>query len=283
MPSFMVGCQLQSLLRHHCTLALRPHHDPVLGKLQILKPYNRLVVGAGLDGRNIDHVGQVRPRETRRPPRDDLDVHAGRKGHVFEVQLEDCGSAPDVGVRNDDVAIEPPWASEGLVQHLGEVCCRNDNDALCRVEAVHLRQQLVQSHPHVLLVLGVARGANRVDLVDEYDAGRLALRRVEQVTHPPGAHAHEHLLEFAARRVEKGHTRLASNGLGEQCLSGPGGAHEEYALCHLAAQPREPLGVLEEGHNLHQLLLCLVDADDVLEGLGAVARLCHVVLARLLT
>ena len=51
---------------------------------------------------------------------------------------------------------------------------------------------------HVLLVLGVALGADRVDLVDEDDAGPLLLRRRKQVAHAPRAHPHEHLLELGA-------------------------------------------------------------------------------------
>ena len=41
---------------------------------------------------------------------------------------------------------------------------------------------------------------DRVDLVDEHDAGRVLLRLLEHVAHARRAHAHEHLDEVGARR-----------------------------------------------------------------------------------
>ena len=67
------------------------------------------------------------------------------------------------------------------------------------VETVHLHQDLIQRL--LALVIGVpqpraALAADGVDLVDEHDARRVLLGLVEQVAHPAGADADEHLNEF---------------------------------------------------------------------------------------
>ena len=98
---------------------------------------------------------------------------------------------------------------------------------LLRVEAVHLRQQLVER----LLALVVpgevarpARLADRVELVDEDDARRLLLRLLKQVAHARRADADEHLDEVRAGEREERHVRLAGDRAREQascrCLAG---------------------------------------------------------------
>jgi hypothetical protein len=52
-----------------------------------------------------------------------------------------------------------------------------------------------------------ALASNRVDLVDEDDAGRVLLGLREEVAHAARAHAHEHLKEKRATKEEKGRTR----------------------------------------------------------------------------
>ena len=137
------------------------------------------------------------------------------------------------------------------------------------VEAVHLDQQLVER----LLALVVAadrdagaRLAQRVQLVDEDDAGRPALGLGEQVAHAGGADADEHFDEFGAAKAEKRGVGLAGHGLGQQRLAGAGRADEQHALGDAAAEVLVLLGRLEEIDDLAQLGHGLVDAGHVLEG-----------------
>src|SRR6187431_1658648 len=107
--------------------------------------------------------------------------------------------------------------------------------------------------------------ADRVDLVDEDDAGRVLLALLEQVADARGADADEHLDEVRARNREERDVGLAGDGAGEQRLAGAGRAHEQHALGDAATELLELLRLLQELDDLLELFLRLVDTGDVLE------------------
>ncbi len=106
---------------------------------------------------------------------------------------------------------------------------------------------------------------DRVDLVDEDDAGRVLLGLLEHVAHPGRADAHEHLDEIRAGNGEERHARLTGDGPRQQRLAGARRPDQQRALGDLAPQPRELLRVAQELDDLLELLLGLVDAGDVVE------------------
>src|SRR3546814_9154852 len=108
--------------------------------------------------------------------------------------------------------------------------------------------------------------ADRVDLVDEDDAGGVLFGLLKHVTDAAGADADEHLDEVGARDSEEGDVGLTGDGAGEEGLAGAGAADEKGALGNFYAQPRELGRVLQELDDLLQLLARFVDAGDVLEG-----------------
>ena len=112
--------------------------------------------------------------------------------------------------------------------------------------------------------------ADRIDLIDEHDAGRVLLGLLEHVAHARGADADEHLDEIGARDGEERHVGLAGDRSGEQGLAGAGRADQQHALGDAAADLLELLRVPQELDDLLQLLLGLVDAGDVVEGDPAV-------------
>ena len=114
--------------------------------------------------------------------------------------------------------------------------------------------------------IGAAGAAQRVELVDEDDAGRLLPRLLEQVAHPRGADPDEHLDEFRAVDREERHARLAGDGARQQRLAGAGRADQQHAFRHPAAEPAVAHRVLQEGDDLLQFGLGLVDPGDVGEG-----------------
>ena len=145
---------------------------------------------------------------------------------------------------------------------------RHDDDALARVEAVHLGEQLVER----LLALLVAAHrrldadlAERVELVDEDDAGRLGLGLGEEVAHARRADADEHLDELRAAQAEERHVGLAGDRARQQRLAGARRADEQHALGNAAADARVLLRVLQELDDLAQLVFRLVDARHVPE------------------
>ncbi len=137
------------------------------------------------------------------------------------------------------MAVEAAGAEQGLVEDLGPVGRRHDDHALARVEAVHLRQKLVQGL--LPLLMGArhahaARAADRVELVDEDDARRLLHGLLEQVAHARRAHAHEHLDELGAAHGEERHLGFAGDRLCQKRLAGARRSHEQHALGDAAAE-----------------------------------------------
>ena len=100
--------------------------------------------------------------------------------------LEDLLATLDVGPIEDDLAVEPARSQQRRVEDVRSVRGGHDDHVRVRVEAVHLDEDLVQG----LLALvvraaeaGAALATDRVDLVDEDDARRVALGLLEQVAH----------------------------------------------------------------------------------------------------
>src|SRR5207248_8468886 len=110
-----------------------------------------------------------------------------------------------------------------------------------------------------------ALAADRVDLVDEDDAGAVLLGLVEEVADAAGADADEHLHELRARDAEERHPGLAGDGLAEKRLAGAGRADQQHTLRYPGPQGDELLGELEELHDLGELLFGLLDAGHVRE------------------
>ena len=136
-------------------------------------------------------------------------------------------------------------------------------------EAVHLHQQLVQRLLALVVAAaesGAALAADGVDLVDEDDARAVLLGLLEQVAHPGGADADEHLDEVGPGDGEERHARLAGDGARQQRLTGSRRAVEQHALGDLGAQRLIPRRVLQEVLDLVELLDRLVGAGDVGEG-----------------
>ena len=61
-------------------------------------------------------------------------------------------------------------------------------------------------------------------------AGRARLRLLEQIAHPRGADADEHLDEVRARDREERHPGLAGDGAGSSVLPVPGGPNSSTPL-----------------------------------------------------
>ena len=93
--------------------------------------------------------------------------------------------------------------------------------------------------------------------------GAVLLGLLEQVAHPGGADADEHLDEVRAGDREERHAGLAGDGAGQQRLAGAGRAVEQHALGDLGAERLVPRRVLQEVLDLVELLDRLVDAGHV--------------------
>ena len=185
------------------------------------------------------------------------------------MHLEDRLALVELGERHDDLAVEAARTQQRRVEDVGPVGGRHDDDALGRLEAVHLGQHLVERLLALVVTAaepGAALAADRVDLVDEDDRPAHAAGLLEQVADTAGADADEHLHEVGARDAEEPDAGLAGDGAGEQRLAGAGRADEQDALGHPGADLLEPLGHAQEVDDLGDLLLHARVAGDVVEG-----------------
>src|SRR5690606_4091776 len=199
----------------------------------------------------------------------------GRERRLPRVNLEDLLAPFLVGQVHDEAAVETPGPEQRAVEDVRLVRRREHDDAFAAREAVHLGQELLQR----LLVLGrraperdaAAGSADRVDLVDKDDRGRMLARLPDQIAHARRTDADDHLDELRGAHREERHARLAGDRAREQRLAGARRPDEQHAFRRRAAQARVLLRILEEIDDLDELVLDLVDAGDVLERHALVA------------
>ena len=154
------------------------------------------------------------------------------RGLPLRVDPQDLDAAFHVGPVEDHLAVEAPGTQQRRVEHVGAVGRRDDDHVRVRVEAVHLDEDLVQGLLALVVAAaeaGAALAADRVDLVDEDDARRVALGLVEEVADAAGADADEHLHELGAGDAEEGHAGLAGHGAGQERLARARRADQEHA------------------------------------------------------
>ena len=184
------------------------------------------------------------------------------------MHAQDLFAAANVGTRDHHAAIETARAQQRRIEHVRTVGRGDQDDAFVRLEAVHLDQQLVQG----LLALvvsaaetGAAMTADRVDFVDEDDAGRILLALLEQVADAACAHADEHLHKVRTRDAEERHVGFAGHGTRQQGLAGSRRPDQQHALGNASAQLLELLRLAQELDDLLQLFLGFIHAGDVFE------------------
>ncbi len=145
---------------------------------------------------------------------------------------QDLFAADEIGVRDHDLTVEAAWPQERRIEDVGPVGRGDDDDAFVLLEAVHLDQQLIERLFALVVAAAKARAAmapDRVDFVDEDDAGRVLLGLLEHVAHPARADADEHLDEVRARDGEERHVGFARDRPGGQGLAGARRADQQHA------------------------------------------------------
>jgi hypothetical protein len=153
--------------------------------------------------------------------------------------------------------VEPSGAQQGRVEALGAVGGRHDHDAGGGVEAVHLGQQLVQGVFSFVVAAQQGRAAAAADgvqLVDENDGRSLFAGLLEEVAHPGGAHADEHLDKRRAREGQERGPGLPGHGPGHQRLARARRAHHQHASRPDGPGPAVLIGVLQEIDHLCHFL-----------------------------
>jgi hypothetical protein len=189
-----------------------PELHLVAGLLEVLVLDEVLVVQRRADRGLVDDRRQVGAAEHRRAAGDPLEVDVGPSLTFLAWTLRISRRPLTSGSGTVICRSKRPGGQRG-VEHVGPVGRGDDDDAVARVEAVHLDEDGVER----LLALVVpalaepaaAPATDRVDLVEEDDAGRRVLGLLEQVAHAARADADEHLDEVRARDREERHVGLA--------------------------------------------------------------------------
>ncbi len=110
-----------------------------------------------------------------------------------------------------------------------------------------------------------AMPADRVDFVDENNAGRGFLPLLEHVAHAGRADTDEHLHEVRAADREERHVRFAGDGAREQRFARAGRADEQNAFRNAAAELLEFFRVAQKFDEFLHFILGFLDAGHVFE------------------
>ena len=195
-----------------------------------------------------------------------LQVDAGGERHAARVHLEDALAAGEVRRRDEQLAVEAARTEERRVEILDAVGRAHHDHLVAGLEPVELDEELVQR----LVLLAVeaaagARGADRVELVDEHDRRGVLARGVEELADAGGTEAGEHLDERGCALRVEARARLVGDRFRKQRLAGTGRPVEQEPLRHARAERREFLRVAEKVDDLLKLGFRVLDAGDVVE------------------
>src|SRR4030095_7284169 len=193
----------------------------------------------------------------------DGDVDIVGQRDLLGVDGEDAFSALDVRTVDDNAAVEAAGTQQRRVENIGAIGCRDEDDALIRLEAIHFDEQLVECLFALVMAAAKARAAvsaDRINFVDEDDTRGVLLALLEQVADARGADADEHLDKVGPADGEKWNVRFARDGACQQRLAGSRGSHQKDAFRNAAAEFLEFLWLAEELDDLLEFVFGLVNA-----------------------
>src|SRR5205085_1502199 len=135
------------------------------------------------------------------------------------VHAQDAFAPLYVGAVDHDAAIESARTQQGGIEDVGPIGGSDENDAFVRLEAVHLDEELVQRLFALVVAAAETRAAmtaDRVNFVDEHDAGCVLLALLEEVAHAGGADANEHLDKIGPADREERNVGFTGNRTSKQ-------------------------------------------------------------------
>ncbi len=273
--ALVVGDDLLFLFRQRERLALQSHQHAVARRVEVVAVHFVGFAPHREQGGFVHEVGEIGAAHARACPARRRSTSTS--GSIFLSRMwtfRISTRSSSVGSGHHDLAVEAARAQERGVEHVRAVRGRHHHDALGGLEAVHLREHLVERLLAFVVTAaepGAALAADGVDLVDEDDRRRLLLRSLEQVAHTSRAHAHEHLHEVGARDRDERNAGLAGHRPRDQGLTGAGRPDEQDPLGDPSADLLELARRLQEADDLGDLLLHRAVAGHVGErGLGLV-------------
>ena len=191
-------------------------------------PLVERVVDDAIDG-TLDDGTQIRAAEERCLLRNAPHVEAFDRT-ATQMERENLLTRLDVGRRDEDQSVEAAGTLERLVDVPGSVRRREHEDPLVvGADRIELLQHLVDERPAGAADVLPAREADRVELVEEEDAGRELPRLHEGVVQVPLGDAEVGIEDLLDPDVREGEAALAGRGPREHGLAAAGRAEEEDA------------------------------------------------------
>ena len=212
MARFMIGHQLVGFLGAHSGFTLGTHHHLILGILKFGLSHHALVSAGGKQRAFIDEVHQIGTGEAGCTTGQNLEIDVRSQRHLAGMNTQNLFAAQHVRVWHHDLAVKTARTQQGGVKHIGAVGRRDDDNALILLEPVHLYEKLVQGLLALIIATaktGPAMTTDRIDFIDEDNAGRVLLGLLEHVAHAAGANTHEHFDKVRSGNGEEGHIGLA--------------------------------------------------------------------------
>src|ERR1051325_6115288 len=174
-----------------------------------------------------------------------------------------------IGQVNRDLAVKSARAQQRRIQHIGTIGGGDNNDAFLSIEPVHLDEKRIQGLLALVMAATntmTAMAPDRVDLVDEYDAGRRFLSLFKHVAHTRGAHANEHLHKIRSADGEEWHICFSRDRAREQGFTSARRTDEQNAFWNSPAQFLKFFWVAQKLDEFLDFVLSFLDARDVFEG-----------------
>ena len=110
MPRFVIGRIALFLLGHDHRLALRAHHDLVLGLFERPHHHHACPRPGGKQRRLVHDILEIRARKTRRAASDNRGIHVVAERHAAHMDLENLFPTANIRKRHNDLTIETPRA-----------------------------------------------------------------------------------------------------------------------------------------------------------------------------
>ena len=271
-PRFVIGDRLL-LLVVDPVLPFESHDDLVHALVQILGIHLQFVFAGGKQGRFVDQVLQLGARKTDGSLGKVFEVHVVGKGNVPGMEFQYFVARHPLRQFQGDLPVEAPGPHQCVVQDVGPVGGRHDNDRFLRRKTVHFGKDLVQGLLALLVPAPDTYAAGSpygIQLVYENDCRGVLLGVFEQVPDPRCADTDKDLYELGTADAEERHARFARGCPGHQRLAHARRTCEEDPLGKLRTQGEVLGGVLEEINDLDQFVLGIGEARHVLEGHVAV-------------
>ena len=222
MPGLVVRDDPALLFVEHPAFALQPSHRALNRLFQLGHGDGIFISPRCQKGRFIDDIGQVRTGKTRSTHSQFVQIYIRAQLDFLGVDLEDGGAPLDIGPVHGHGAVEAAGAQQGRVEDFRPVGRRHEDHAGVGVETVEFGEELIERL--LALVVPAKRAsppglAQGVELVDEDNGRGVFFGLFKKVAHARGSYPDEHLDKIGAAKREKGHARLASDGLGQQGLT----------------------------------------------------------------